>query len=58
MNRLSLPLFLVAGAWVFSPEVPDWWAPPVGSWYQVYVAWAVVILITAGALYLRRNKQP
>ncbi len=41
-----LVLLLVAGGFVLSPSIMQWWAEGGTSWYRPYLVWAILIALT------------
>lgn len=46
MHIYRLVLLLVAGIYLFSPAIMDWWTDSSGAWYRPYLLWLTLIGIT------------
>lgn len=55
MHIDRLILLLVAGAFVLSPAILDWWSGPDSSWYRPYLIW---ILMIALVFWVARSRDP
>ncbi len=49
-------IFVVLGVFVFSPSLRDWWRSDMSSWYEVYIPWLTLILVTIW-LHWRSSRQ-
>lgn len=48
-----LILLFVAGAFLLSPIVIDWWSADGSAWYRPFLIWALLILL---ALWIARSR--
>ncbi|MES2720658.1 MAG: hypothetical protein V4688_10535 [Pseudomonadota bacterium] len=48
-----LILLFVAGAFLLSPIVIDWWSANGSTWYRPYLIWALLIVL---ALWIARSR--
>lgn len=46
MYIYRLVLILVVGIYLFSPAIMEWWTAPDSAWYQPYVLWLILIVVT------------
>ncbi len=46
MHIYRLILLLVAGIYLFSPAIMEWWTASNGPWYRPYVLWVLLITLT------------
>jgi hypothetical protein len=46
MYIYRLVLILVVGIYLFSPAIMEWWTVPDSAWYQPYVLWLILIVVT------------
>ena len=46
MYIYRLVLLLVVGIYLFSPAIMDWWIDATGAWYQPYLLWLILIVVT------------
>lgn len=51
MSNQRLLIFLLLGAYIFSPSLLTWVINPDGVWYRPYILWA--LLIAAAYLFQR-----
>jgi len=46
MYIYRLILLLVAGIYLFSPAIMDWWTASNDLWYRPYLLWLLLIVLT------------
>ena len=46
MHIYRLILLLVAGIYLFSPAIMDWWTASASAWYRPYLLWLSLITLT------------
>lgn len=46
MYIYRLVLILVAGIYLFSPAIMDWWTAADSAWYRPYILWLILIVVT------------
>lgn len=56
MQNQRLLIFLLLGAYIFSPSLLTWVIDPDGAWYRPYFIWA--LLIVAAFLFQRNRHKP
>lgn len=55
MHIDRLILLLVAGAFVLSPAILDWWSGPDTAWYRPYLIWVLMIMLV---FLVARSRDP
>jgi hypothetical protein len=56
MKNQRLLIFLLLGAYIFSPSLLTWVIDPNGAWYRPYIIWA--LMIVAAYLFQRNQRKP
>jgi len=50
-------IFLVLGTFVFTPEIGNWSEENFTAWYDVYIAWMILIIAVLWIEWRRKANQ-